>query len=136
MTIILVFFAGWLLAYGFYRRRRGEGDVLYEKLNPDARRFIILDEREKLGLTDVIDLFHEKIIDEHLDLLSGPFPYKRCPKCGSQRVQRFVLRPDGTVDTQRAPATPPVAGEQFTITCRSCGYRDQATVPEGDPSQD
>jgi hypothetical protein len=124
LDLILLFGLGWLVAYFFYRRHKTETQKLFDKLNHDARNFILSDPRTRLGLTDIIDLFHEKIINEHLDALGDPFPYKRCPKCGSKNIRRFVLQHDGTPDLVHAPATPPIAGEEFKILCRSCGYRD------------
>jgi hypothetical protein len=132
---IIVFFCGWLVSYWFYRRHKNESMALSTKLSVDARRFLLEDSRESLGLTDIIQLFHEKIIDEHLDLLDGPFPYRRCPKCGSKRIRRFVFKPDGTPDVNHAPTTPPIAGEAFHILCRSCGYQDHATFGH-DPDQE
>jgi hypothetical protein len=84
-------------------------------------------------LADIIDLFREKIIDEHLDLLDEPFPYKRCPRCGSKKIRRFVRGAEGRVDLAGAPDTPPLAGEDFKILCRACGYRDEvAGIPGGE----
>jgi hypothetical protein len=134
LEAILLFGAGWLVAYFFFRRQKRAGETLLGKLTYDARNFLLKDEREKLGLTDVIDLFREKIIDEHLDLLDEPFPYKRCPRCGSKKIKRFVLLPNGSLDSQNVPVEPPLAGEDFKILCRSCGYRDQVTRPPADPS--
>jgi hypothetical protein len=124
LELILGFGAGWIISYFFFRRRQTASNKLYEKLSMDSRNFILNDPRGKLGLADIIALFYDKIIDEHLDLLDQPFPYKRCPKCGSKKVRRFILRPDGTMDIQGAPDTPPIAGEAFTILCRTCGYQD------------
>jgi DNA-directed RNA polymerase subunit RPC12/RpoP len=124
LELILGFGAGWIIAYYFFRRRRSGSDRVYQKLSMDAKNFILNDPREKLGLADIIALFYDKIISEHLDSLDQPFPYKRCPKCGSKKVRRFILRPDGTLDLQGAPTSPPIAGEEFTIQCRSCGYQD------------
>jgi predicted Zn-ribbon and HTH transcriptional regulator len=120
-----MFGVGWLVAYFFFRRQQKDTDRLYAKLNHDARHFIISDPRERLGLSDVIQLFHEKIIAEHLDTLNEPFPFKRCPHCGSKNIRRFVYRPDGTSDAEHAPETPPISGEEFKILCRSCGYHDE-----------
>ena len=129
MEIIFVFILGWGLAYFFFRREKNAQTTLYEKLNHDARQFIINDPREKLGLTNVIDLFREKIIEEHLDALGEPFPYKRCPHCGSKKIKRIAFKPDGTMDQSLSLDTPPIAGEDFKILCRSCGYKDQASTP-------
>jgi hypothetical protein len=125
LDLILMFALGWALAYFFFRRRQSASSKIYDKLSPDARHFLLQDPRQTLGLAGIIDLFRDKIIDEHLDVLDEPFPYKRCPRCGSKHVRRFVVRADGTPDVQGAPDTPPLAGEDFKIICRSCGYRDE-----------
>jgi hypothetical protein len=130
MEYIFMFAVGWGLAYFFFRREKRVQTALFNKLNNDARQFIINDSREKLGLTNVIDLFRDKIIEEHLDTLGEPFPYKRCPHCGSKKVKRFVFNADGSTNTSAAPDTPPFVGEDFKIQCKSCGYRDQATLPQ------
>jgi hypothetical protein len=125
LELIVGFGVGWVIAYFFFRRHRTASNKLYTKLSVDARNFILNDPQAKLGLADIIALFYDKIIDEHLDLLDQPFPYKRCPKCGSKKVRRFIARADGTLDLQGAPTTPPIAGEEFSILCRSCGYQDK-----------
>ncbi|MCK5241821.1 hypothetical protein KAR34_05145 [bacterium] len=130
VELIFMFALGWGIAYFFFRREKKIQTALFEKLTHDARQFVLNDPREKLGLTNVIDLFREKIIAEHLDALDEPFPYKRCPHCGSKKVKRFVFKPDGTPDPSLAPDTPPFVGEDFKIQCQSCGYRDQATTPQ------
>ena len=134
MELIFMFALGWVVSYYFFRREKKAQARLYQKLNVVAREFILNDPREKLGLSNVIELFREKIIEEHSDALDEPFPYRRCPHCGSRKVQRIVLNPDGTLAPSPAPDTPPIAGEDFKIQCKSCGYRDQATVPEANKS--
>ncbi len=124
MHLLFMFGVGWLVAYFFFRRQQKKTDRLYGKLSHDARHFIIRDPRERLGLSDIIQLFQEKIIDEHLDTLNDPFPFKRCPHCGSKNIRRFVIHHDGSPDTEPATETPPLAGEEFKIICRSCGYHD------------
>ena len=123
-----MFALGWGIAYFFFRREKNIQTALFDKLTHDARQFVLNDAREKLGLTNVIDLFREKIIEEHLDALGEPFPYKRCPHCGSKKVKRFVFRSDGTPDLSLAPDTPPFAGEDFKILCKSCGYQDEVSM--------
>jgi predicted nucleic-acid-binding Zn-ribbon protein len=127
LEAILFFGAGWLVAYFFFRRQKRAGETLLHKLTYDARTFLLKDAREKLGLTDVIDLFREKIIDEHLDLLDEPFPYKRCPRCGSKKIKRLVIAPNGALLSGEISPEPPLAGEDYKITCRACGYHDEVT---------
>ncbi len=129
VDLFLMFAAGWLIAYFFYRRRQRAGERIYAKLSVDARNFLLNDPRERLGLADIIALFYEKIIAEHLDSLDQPFPYKRCPRCGSKKVRRFVVKADGTTDFQNVPDTPPIAGEEFNIFCPVCGYKDKIHPP-------
>jgi len=125
LEAILFFGLGWLVAYFFYRRQKRAGETLLNKLTYDARIFLLKDSREKLGLTDVIDLFREKIIDEHLDLLDEPFPYKRCPRCGSKKIKRLVMDPSGVATISDLPPEPPLAGQDYKIICRTCGYHDE-----------
>ncbi|NTV52778.1 MAG: hypothetical protein HGA76_07185 [Candidatus Firestonebacteria bacterium] len=135
MEAIFWFGLGFLPAYFFFRRKKQAGETLAAKLTYDARNFLLKDPREKLGLTDVIDLFREKIIDEHLDLLDEPFPYKRCPRCGSKKIKRLVTAPDGTLRVGEISPEPPLAGEAFKITCRTCGYHDDVIRLTPDDTQ-
>ena len=82
MEYIFMFALGWGLAYFFYRRHKNAQTKLFAKLSDDARRFILEDPRERLGLTNVIDLFRDKIIAEHLDALDEPFPLASGGKFG------------------------------------------------------
>jgi DNA-directed RNA polymerase subunit RPC12/RpoP len=129
LEALLWFGLGWLVAYFFFRRHKRAGETLLGKLTYDARTFLLKDPREKLGLTDIIDLFREKIIDEHLDLLDEPFPYRRCPRCGSKKIKRLVIKPDGTLTEDALPPEPPLAGEDYKIACRACGYHDEIIRP-------
>jgi hypothetical protein len=109
----------WLVAHVYYTVSRHDQTLLYEKLNANARQWILEDQQEHLSVADLNELLRKKTIDPHSDY---SLPYKVCLDCGSANIHRDTdVEVDGDVDDERGPVFSPM--DYDALQCDDCGWR-------------
>jgi len=105
--------ASWAITHLYYRRGSQDQDRLWLKLSEELRDVILNDKRSALSVVELNELLAEKTIDPNS---SAMFPYKACPKCGSQALTNGT---DYVVDTDEDCRVP-----YYNLSCRNCGWKD------------
>jgi len=89
ITLVLGIIIGgiitWYVAHAYYKKAYHDQEALYNKFSSNLREWILADTRRHLSVPDLNQMLEEKTIDKDSDY---PFPYKACPKCGSDNIYR------------------------------------------------
>jgi len=103
----------WIIARHYYFRATKDQATLFYKLDDSLRKTILNDQREKLSVKELNEILTSKTLDENY---KGKLPFKACPKCGSENLQRGI-----EYDVEHD-------GENFigipygSIVCIDCGW--------------
>lgn len=117
--IILGGIITWIVAYIYYKRTFRDQEKLYSKLSSNLRDWILADTRRHLSVTDLNDLLEEKTVDPESDY---PFPYKACPKCGSENIyQDTDIEADVDIGDGGDILQTPIYYK--ALQCDDCGWR-------------
>lgn len=84
--LVLGALASWMITHNYYRRSSADQKRLYEKLSAEVRDAILDDSRESLSVRELNQLLDDKTVDS--EAVDAPLPFKACPKCGSQELDR------------------------------------------------
>lgn len=109
----------WYVAHAYYKKAYHDQETLYNKFSRNLQHWILADTRRHLSVLDLNKILEEKTVDKD----SGyPFPYKACPKCGSDNIYH-----DKDLDVDAAPGDN--GHTMFSplyykaIQCEDCGWR-------------
>lgn len=86
LGLIIGIIVTWLVTHIYYKKAFRDQKLLYDKISRNLRKWILADTRTHLSVKDLNSLLEEKTIDPNSDY---PFPYKVCPKCGSNNIIRY-----------------------------------------------
>jgi predicted RNA-binding Zn-ribbon protein involved in translation (DUF1610 family) len=113
-TFILGLVLGALASLGithlYYKRSSVDQELLYRKLSTEVRCAILDDSRENLSIPELNQLLDDKTIDR--DTSGHPLPFKACPKCGSEDLERKEVLDERHDEMY------------YFIGCKQCGWGD------------
>ena len=115
------------LIYSLYQSNITKKDVkevvkeehieLFNKLSKEVRTIILEDKRDSLSVKELNELLTKKTIDLKSTKL---FPYKCCPKCGSENIEEFDDFLGADVDSDGLAIPYWIKA----IECNNCGWYD------------
>ena len=109
--------ASFLITHAYYVRSTKSQKEVFEKLSEDLRTIILGDRRESLSVKELNELIRKHTYDPEAD---ERFPYRACPKCGSQELYMDV---DTVVDGEMDDGIPVLTATHFDkIVCDTCGW--------------
>jgi hypothetical protein len=86
LSVVLVGAISWWISRAYYLKANREQKTLFDKLSGDVRSAILEDSRNTLSVKELNDLLETKTIKQPWE--GDPLPYKACPKCGSEKLER------------------------------------------------
>lgn len=93
----------WWITHAYYLKANREQKALFDKLPGDVRAAILEDSRSALSVRELNDLLEAKTIKQPWD--GDPLPYKACPKCGAERLERGeIIKNDHNYYVIQCPA--------------------------------
>lgn len=112
-------FLTWIITHFYHKINTKNQNDIYNKLSTDFKDIIIADKRDSLSIIEINNILREKIIDDNIE---GPFQYKKCPRCGSENLNRET---DYEVDINTGDFGEPVYdGTPYQIIeCRDCDWK-------------
>jgi hypothetical protein len=108
--LILGALASWGITHCYYKRSSVDQERLYGKLSAEVRNAILEDSREKLSIPELNQLLDDKTIAR--DASGDPLPFKACPRCGSEDLERKEMLDEDHDEMY------------YAIWCKHCGWGD------------
>ncbi|MCK4339461.1 MAG: hypothetical protein KAW87_05690 [Candidatus Cloacimonetes bacterium] len=119
ISILVSVFLTWIIAHIYYKSSKKDQDDLYKKLNSETRDIILKVQKDSLSVKELNEILEEKVFDKES---SEIFPYKVCPKCGSENLIRsFEYIVDTDIGNNGEPFH--TASKCPTIECFDCGWK-------------
>ncbi len=108
ITCLLSAIISWGIAKFYYRRSSVDQNRLWGKFTNELRQILLDDPRTSLSVIELNELLENKTIERAPT--GSPLPYKACPKCGSEELERksSVNQQDDEI--------------YYTIGCKLCGW--------------
>lgn len=109
----------WAITHIYYEKSSKDQKIIYDKLTEDIRNIILEDKRSSLSIKELNELIHKKVTIEGSN---DKYPYKFCPKCGSESINRYT---DHVVDGEMNDGEPSYSATPFEVVeCKSCGWKE------------
>ena len=115
ITCIIGIMAGALLNHMYYaisnKKQEKQNNDLIRMLSKEVQDIIIRNNKENLSVLELNHLLDEKTVEDDTD---DPLPFKACPKCGNEELNRSSCTDDERGDTY------------YSIECKKCGWSEGA----------
>jgi predicted nucleic-acid-binding Zn-ribbon protein len=110
----------WFITHSYYVRSSRDQRAVFGKLSSEIKALILSDKRASLTVVELNAILRDRVIN---DGSRDELPYKVCPKCGSNNIDRDR---DYIVDAEMGDDGMPVyTGTPYkTIRCENCGWTD------------
>lgn len=88
-VIILIVGVGitWLITHLYNKSNNKNQDIFYNKFSKKVRDIFLADKRDLLSISDINAILRHRILDKNI---KGPFKYKLCPSCGSDKITNKI----------------------------------------------
>ena len=93
--LIIGGFTSWVITHIYYKKSSQDQKKIYDKLTDEVKDIILNTQKDHLSIKELNDLIKDKVtIKDSKDI----YPYKFCPKCGSEAINRYT---DQVVDADK-----------------------------------